>query len=172
MDYKIIVWNCQGAGSNQFRRMVKSLVDMHRPRMLVLLEPRISGIKAERVIKYLRFERSHRVEAEGYSGGIWILWNGDWQVRIILNHKQYVHKEIIDSIKFNFAFTAVYGSPQSKFRGDLWRDLYAISCNMRIPWIVGGDFNAFLTKNEKCGGSNVSSMGCKKFGMWMRDCDM
>ena len=45
MDKKIMVWNCQGAASKNFRNVIKSLIAIHKPDMLVLLEPRISGIK-------------------------------------------------------------------------------------------------------------------------------
>ena len=41
--------------------------------MIVLLEPRISGLKVDAFIKNSSFNKSHRVEAEGFSGGIWIL---------------------------------------------------------------------------------------------------
>lgn len=70
MNNKIIVWNCQGVASKKFHRVVKSFVNIHKPNMFVLLEPRVSGIKAELVIKALHFRKSHRVEAEGFSGGI------------------------------------------------------------------------------------------------------
>ena len=87
MDRKILVWNCQGAASKSFRRVVKLLIDIHKSCMLVLLEPRISGIKAELLIHFLKFHHSHKVEALGYSSGIWILWNDIWSVWVLINHR-------------------------------------------------------------------------------------
>ena len=70
-----MAWNCQGVASSDFQSVLKSFIAIHRPDMVVLLEPRISGFKADLVIRSLKFHHSHRVEALGYSGGIWILWN-------------------------------------------------------------------------------------------------
>ena len=42
-----MIWNCQGAASNRFRSVLKMFLDVHKPCVLVLLEPRISGIKTE-----------------------------------------------------------------------------------------------------------------------------
>ena len=55
VDQNLIVWNCQGAASNPFRNVVKGFVDMYKPKMFVLLEPRVSNVKAELVIRSLRF---------------------------------------------------------------------------------------------------------------------
>ena len=66
MDNKIMVWNCQGAASKRFKQVTKSFIDVHKPNMLVLLEPRISGVGAERVIHYFWYNHSHCVEALGY----------------------------------------------------------------------------------------------------------
>ena len=41
-----MVWNCQGAASMQFRQVTKSFIDVHKPQMLVLLEPHITSVGA------------------------------------------------------------------------------------------------------------------------------
>ena len=128
-----MVWNCQGAASKSFRSVIKSLIAIHKPCMLVLLEPRISKIKAELLIHFLKFHNFYRVEALGYSGGIWILWNVKWSVWVLINHKQYVHLDIWDDCRYNFLFTPVYGNPQAKSRMELWRDLTNIASNVRGP---------------------------------------
>lgn len=92
-------------------------------------------------------------------------------VRVIRNHRQYVHLNIWDDYGFNFLFTPVYGSSQAKNRMELWSELSIIAPNVNDPWIVGGDFNAILYKEEKCGGAR-KAIGCKKFGAWMKDCAM
>ena len=52
MNKKILVWNCQGAASRKFRNVAKSLIEIRKPDMLVLLKPYISGIKAELLIYF------------------------------------------------------------------------------------------------------------------------
>ncbi|KAI9113491.1 hypothetical protein K1719_015418 [Acacia pycnantha] len=57
----------------------RSFVANYKPDIFVLLEPRIFGGNADKVIKKLGFHHSHRVEAAGFSGGIWILWSSKAQ---------------------------------------------------------------------------------------------
>ena len=148
-----MVWNCQGAASKRFKSVLKTFIVIHNLGVLMLIETRISGFKAELLIRTLKFHHSHRVEALGDSGGIWILWNNDWSIWVIQNHRQYVHLEVWDDCRFNFLFTPVYGSPQTKNRLQLWNDLNDIASTVRGPWVVARDFNAILHKDEKCGGS-------------------
>lgn len=56
-----------------FYGLLRLLIHLLKPHGIVLLEPRISGVKADRVISKIGFEFSHRIEAEGFSRGIWIL---------------------------------------------------------------------------------------------------
>lgn len=47
--------------------------------MFIVVEPRISGDKADKVIRKLRFYHSYKVDARarGFEGGILIFWNED-----------------------------------------------------------------------------------------------
>ncbi|KAK9232243.1 hypothetical protein WN943_022488 [Citrus x changshan-huyou] len=58
----------------EFRRTFKALIQKYNPSMVALFEPRISGKKTDKFIIRSGFERSHRIEAEGFSGGIWLMW--------------------------------------------------------------------------------------------------
>ena len=100
------------------------------------------------------------------------MWNEDWLVQVVFNHRQYVHLEVLDVYIGKFFLTIVYGSPNSKHMMDLWNDLSSISDTMCSPWVVGGDFNAILKKEEKKGGSSICGQRFKKFGTWIRDCNM
>lgn len=62
--------------------------------IVVLLETRISGIKVENVIWKIRLRNSHRVEARGFSGGVWILCKCNVEVSVVLNTFQFVHLKV------------------------------------------------------------------------------
>lgn len=66
----ILTWNCRGAASPIFRSSCRSLVELYKPLILVILEPHISGEKADKVVKQLGFSFNLREEANGFSGGI------------------------------------------------------------------------------------------------------
>ena len=69
---------------------------IYKPDIVAILEPKVSGAKADYFIKGNGFEFSHRVEAEGFVGGIWILWNRSFTMEFVVNHKQYIYFKVTD----------------------------------------------------------------------------
>ncbi|KAI7979245.1 hypothetical protein LOK49_Contig435G00006 [Camellia lanceoleosa] len=49
----------------------------------------------------------------------------------------------------NWLLSAMYVSPNSSLREDLWDHLEEVARHMTEPWLVAGDFNDFTTPNEK-----------------------
>ncbi|KAH1040749.1 hypothetical protein J1N35_042492 [Gossypium stocksii] len=56
----------------------------YKPDLIDLLETRVSGSKADSIIAKLGFDFSHRVEAVGFSGEIWIGWKDSISVDILV----------------------------------------------------------------------------------------
>ena len=84
----MFIWNCQGASSNEFRRLLLFLLKIHKPSLLVLVEPHISGVTTDKVIISFNYPHSFRVEAEGFSGGTWVLWTECLQVKVLASNRQ------------------------------------------------------------------------------------
>ncbi|KAI9107167.1 hypothetical protein K1719_021776 [Acacia pycnantha] len=74
---KFVVCNSRGAANKGVTYVIRDLKFRYKLDMIVLLEPRISGRHAEKVTKSWGFRYSVRMEAKGFSGGIWILWDLD-----------------------------------------------------------------------------------------------
>ncbi|KAH9673090.1 reverse transcriptase domain-containing protein [Citrus sinensis] len=159
-------YNCQGALAPEFQRTFKALIQKYNPSMVALFEPRISGKKADEFIFRSGFERSHRIEAEGFSGGIWLMWKDCVKVEVIINHKQFIHFRIANDIGFISWVTAVYASPNKHIRNLLWKDLEAVARNVPGPWLLGGDFNTILHPSERRGGSTRLNGVCQRFSDW------
>lgn len=169
----IISWNCRGAASRVFPGRVRDLIrgmDIH---VLFLLETRVSGLKADRAISRLGFNRWIHIEASGYAGGIWAVWNdSDVTVTYIASTTQYLHCRI-DSIKMAYSslVTCIYAEPDYTRRLPLWGDLLNLHATISDPWVILGDFNAYLTQYDKVGGGrpHLRSMQqfavCARFGM-------
>ncbi|KAH1083972.1 hypothetical protein J1N35_023733 [Gossypium stocksii] len=120
MDTKFLVWNCQGCAHRYLREYMREF----SLNMIALLETRVSGLKADWVVRKTRFEYSHRIEARGYSGGIWLLWNEPFVVDIVSNNIQFLHVEIKDmGLLDSFFLMMVYGSPRQHFRRGLREQL-------------------------------------------------
>ncbi|XP_061370937.1 uncharacterized protein LOC133313564 [Gastrolobium bilobum] len=133
--------------------------------ILALLETRISGNKAERVVRSLGFNSFFIREAVGFSGGIWILWNKSMaKVSIIEEDHQFVHSKIQWlSSGVEEMFTFVYGSPRRAERKNLWDSLKRIAASGGGKWAAMGDFNAYLEEGEKMDGSGLCWENMKEF---------
>ncbi|KAI9087001.1 hypothetical protein K1719_030962 [Acacia pycnantha] len=74
----ILSWNCRGAVARLFPGRVRELIQASDIYVLVLIETRVSSVKADRTVRKLGFSNWIHLEAIGYAGGIWILWHDDY----------------------------------------------------------------------------------------------
>ncbi|XP_060216925.1 uncharacterized protein LOC132644349 [Lycium barbarum] len=74
-------------------------------------ESRNSGAQADKDIKIICFSRSFRVQAQGFSGGIWVLWRDCLDIEVLSFTFQYVNLKISVLGLSDFIFTAIYASP-------------------------------------------------------------
>lgn len=118
--------------------------------MVCLLETRVGGRKANEVIAKLGFHSSHRVEAKGFSGGIWIAKKNTVKVNVIQIHPQFVLAQLYNDNHVQHPLIAfVYESPNPVKRGLLLESLEQIIPNRNTPWMTIGDFNTVLSELKK-----------------------
>lgn len=90
-----LAWNVQGAGSQTFISALKDLVRNHQPNVLPLVETHMGGTQALKIASILGYSGHTRVDAMGFSGGIWVYWRPDLvTVEPILKHQQHITMEI------------------------------------------------------------------------------
>ncbi|CAL1361959.1 unnamed protein product [Linum trigynum] len=159
MDPCIFVWNCRGAGSRKFIRVFKEYKRKHNPNIVIIVEPRVSGATAQNVIKEMGYDKQLVVDALGFSGGIWLLWNeAEFNISRVDSQAQFIHvlaaRTGRPEDKWNL--TAVYANPAPIQRRQLWAALRRISESQELPWILMGDFNSILHPSEKLGGGGGS----------------
>lgn len=86
----VLCWNYRGAGNRSFSRNIKEMMWLCKPGILSLLEPRNSKEIIDGVCKRKGRKNWFRVEADGFSGGIWLLWNKDevesWKLLVSINN--------------------------------------------------------------------------------------
>ncbi|XP_019198960.1 PREDICTED: uncharacterized protein LOC109192713 [Ipomoea nil] len=163
----VLVWNCQGAASRSFRRTLKQYLREHKSVITCLLEPRVSGSQANDICFDLGFDEWCRVEAVGFSGGIWVLWKSTISVTILHTHPQFILLDIVDSDSLLWKFSVVYGSPDHSLRNELFSCLSHDALNLQGAWLTAGDFNAVTCKDEVSNGSNLASSRCASFKDWL-----
>jgi len=75
--------------------MLPEHLPMYRPSIVAMVETRILGVKAQVVGDRIGFRNCFWVEAQGFQGGIWVLWNSDEIGAAVRNsHEQFVMVEI------------------------------------------------------------------------------
>lgn len=58
----------------------------------------------------------HHLKAKGFSKGIWLFWNDDWYVEVLLNNKQFLYVCIYKNGMPLTLFIIVYSSPTTNVR--------------------------------------------------------
>lgn len=169
MSIKILVWNVQGVVNKI--PMVKEVIRVNTPTMLVLIETHLSGEQAERVCNKIGFTGRLRVEAQGFSGGIWMFWKAEEiSVTSFGSHTQHLTVEIKKVGEDPWLFSAVYASRDSNLRRELWRELESVKQRYDGPWLAAGDFNDTICMNERNGvGGSEMQRRCREFANWVEN---
>lgn len=89
IEENILFWNCRGAGRQGFLCEIKDLMKEHRMSIVILFEPRISGVMSDRVCKKFGKKCWIRSEVRGFSGGDWVLWDNA-EVNLKLAYDDYI----------------------------------------------------------------------------------
>ncbi|KAK8540902.1 hypothetical protein V6N13_038644 [Hibiscus sabdariffa] len=156
MNIKFFCWNAQGCGHPKFIKAVKQYIRDYKPSLVGIVEPRISGARADSVIAALGFCYSHRIEAAGFSGGLWLCWQDSIQIDVLVHHFQFMHCRVTClSTRSSSLVTLVYASHSVPKRKALWPHLRSLASSIREPWLLMGDFNATLEASERKGGADA-----------------
>lgn len=160
----ILSWNCQGAASRDFYRVFMDMIRSFKPMLVGLLEPKVSGSNADVLCRRFGFDQWVRVEAVGFSGGIWVLWNDDLNVEVVHTSPQFVLLKVAYGISGSWYISFIYGSPTSHLRKKLWFELTHDHLIQDLPWVSIGDYNAIVSENES---SSRNNRHCSRFADWI-----
>ncbi|XP_075499925.1 uncharacterized protein LOC142538495 [Primulina tabacum] len=163
----LLVWNCQGAASKELNCILKDLIKRNSPSILGLLEPRVSGSHADDICKKMGYSNWLRVEAVGFSGGIWIFWKEDIHLEIVYSHPQFVLARVEGNNRIPWFLSIVYGSPNATLRKRLWQDLTKENLNIAGPWLSIGDYNSVSSEQEVSSTGRVASNRSAGLTDWM-----
>lgn len=69
-----MVWNNQGVGSREFMSSLTEVIRNNKLIVRVLVKTHMGGDHAQKVAKILGYNGHTRVDAQGFSRGIWVYW--------------------------------------------------------------------------------------------------
>ncbi|KAI9100189.1 hypothetical protein K1719_024407 [Acacia pycnantha] len=120
MEEECVALANTGAASKGVASVIRDMRFRYKLSLMIILEPRISGVQASKVIKQWGFKHSIRKEAAGFSGGIWLLWEMDEiKVEVLRLEEQFIHCNLKLG-ENEFLFSAIYASPNENRRRSLW----------------------------------------------------
>lgn len=173
MSLKIIYWNFRGAGSQRCSSILNDLIRLHSLDMLILAEPKVSGSKAEEAIGRINMPSLERIDAEGKSGGLWVLSrNNNFKVEVLKVGYSFIHLSIKREECLEMICTAVYIYPQTTRKKLCVDNIKDLARGVTTPWCIIGDFNEILNEEEKRGGAPIDQNRCYRFKRWLNDCGL
>ncbi|KAI9128598.1 hypothetical protein K1719_000081 [Acacia pycnantha] len=148
MNY--MVWNARGTGARSFLGLMRDLKIHYQLGFVAILETRCAKEVSKGRAQQMGFSNFEIVECEGYSGGIWCLWDDSIGVVSVLErNQQYLHFQIVSNAGVSWNLTVVYASPNCVIQRLLWDNLTRLASTMQGPWLLGGDLNGTLTHCER-----------------------
>ena len=72
---KIMVWDCRGALSPNFCKIIIDMMKDSNLDILVVTKTRVSEDRAKEITNKLPFDGAVHTDTIGYAGGLWLLWN-------------------------------------------------------------------------------------------------
>lgn len=173
LTMNFLVWNCRGAGGKHFPALIKDCLHIYKLKFVALLEPRIHGTTADRVIQRIGLDGVVKVDANGFSGGLWCLWNpAHLNVNVISSSRYCVHLRLNSTLANSWMLTIVYASPQPALQSAVWEELLSFKPSITCPWLVAGDFNCVLHAAKKVGGVPFNDRLRGSFATCVEECSL
>ncbi|CAN1132858.1 hypothetical protein LINPERHAP2_LOCUS7294 [Linum perenne] len=158
-------------GHKKFLAAFRTYHEKFKPTIVFILEPRVSGGKANIVSRKLGYDNCVRMDAEGFSKGIWVLWNAG-TVQLQVSNPQFVHLQGSVGTGDPFFITPVYGKPNVAEKELLWNGMKRIANSICGPWLLAGDFDALLSSLDNRGGAPFSLREHQPFIDALADCGL
>ncbi|KAK4263183.1 hypothetical protein QN277_028635 [Acacia crassicarpa] len=168
-----LIWNSRGIGARSFPALVRNLKAHYHLDFITLLETRCTKEMSLSRANQLGFSNFELMDCEGYSSGIWCLWdNTISSVAMIECHHQFVHFQISRVAGDTWTCTIIYASPSGAARRTLWDNLSRLAPSVQGARLLGGDFNSTLLLEERRSSAIFRSFVDRDFLQWFDSNEM
>lgn len=172
LPMNILAWNIRGTANSDFRREFRNLQLKYSPDIVILTQTRLDGRRAHAILSTLGYDNFVKIDAMGFSGGIWVLWHPHI---VTIEPLASSFQEIHCKVKVNnslFILSAIYGSPNYDIRKNLWKNLSLAFKDFNLPWHIMGDFNDIASSKEKFGGRPPNIGKMISFNNFLNSCTL
>lgn len=156
MSINIMFWNYKGPGNLYFYEILRDLSRANRADLIFIAEPRVSGDKAEEIIRRINMQFIQKVKAISRSGRLWMLSrNNNYKIEVIELGSHYIHLSISGYGVPAMVCMIVYIHPHDSMKQRYFENIKMLTRNTTSPWVIIGDFNEILSELEKMGGAPI-----------------
>lgn len=165
----LAIWNAQGIANPGTQRHLKNLIAHHFLSFVAVIDPQSAPSP---VFHGRRFGLVFR--ASNVNGKIWLFSHKDFQIDVVDDSEQVLHVRVTAAVLSRPIFVSViYAKCTREARQFLWDKLRDISVGVDgQPWLVGGDFNIFLSEEERHGSSVDRHGEISDFSDAIADCQL
>ncbi|MBA0856165.1 hypothetical protein Goshw_024247 [Gossypium schwendimanii] len=158
-------------GRSQTVKRLKNKLRAMNPRILFLMETKLSSKSMEIVRMKCGFENRIDVRAIGTKGGLSLGWKSNSLVQLKSFSLFHIDIEIHDNeCSEVWRLTRFYGHLDERNRSVSCDLLHQLNHDQTIPWVVLGDFNEIANSFEKEGGRLCSDRQMRDFCEALDDC--
>ncbi|XP_042056299.1 uncharacterized protein LOC121800873 [Salvia splendens] len=167
MSLNILIWNARGVANVNTQSIIKRLVKENKIMVLAVIEPLIKP-------RPDFFSRIFGLQFKGCNcnGQIWMFAADGIEVDDWDDSEQILHARFTTLMLSAPVFISVaYGKCTRKGRAGMWSKLRELAGKLDgLPWLVGGDFNTFVSEEERQGGKKKRTREMMEFAETISDC--
>lgn len=142
---------------------------MYRIKLLAILEPMVEAGKLE----YYRRRLGYKGAVTNCSNKIWVFWAHEVSCEVVVDHIQCLHIQLSFPWLPDPVFASViYAKCTRLERNASWNCLRNLSTNITNAWLVGGDFNVILNREESLYGAASHDGSMEDFATTLLDCGL
>uniref|UniRef100_A0A803PAY0 Reverse transcriptase domain-containing protein n=1 Tax=Cannabis sativa TaxID=3483 RepID=A0A803PAY0_CANSA len=126
------------------------------PSLLFVMESKLLAGHCDNFRTRLSFDSAFEVPRCGLSGGLLLFWTNDVNVNILNYSSNHIDCIITFEDNVTTHISCFYGSPYARDKIHTWTLLDRLFDNApQLPWLVLGDFNDYLSVNDRSSTSSI-----------------
>ena len=172
MSLNILIWNARGVANVNTQSIIKRLVKDNKISVLAIIEPLIKP-------RPDFFNRVFGLKFKGANcnGQIWVFVAKGLEVDSWDDSEQIFHGRFVSPVlPIPFYISVAYGKCSREGRRDMWDKLRDLAARLDgLPWLVSGDFNIFVSEEERQGSVRRQSRKAREmmdFAEAISDCQL
>ena len=131
--------NWCGLGEKSAVGELSELIKVQHPRIVFLIETKLKKKGIEEVRDKLKIDNVVYVDRTGMGGGLALLWDSEWDVKLKTLSKSHTDVIVIEKDGVSWRLTGINGHPEKLKRIEAWNLMHLLHQQVTLPWICIGD---------------------------------